>query len=242
MTMTFNFWLQSRLTAHGFSPGPIDGIIGEKTIAALKAFEVRWGLVPDGTADPAVVKALRASASAVSPAEQAIIPDRDIGLVAFPPSVPNPWPTQARVRSYYGEVGQNQTTIEIPYDMWLAWDRTIRARRMTLHEKVAPSALRVLNRVAGTYSTEERKSLGLDLFAGSLNVRKMRGGKSYSMHSWGIAIDFDSARNQLSWARPQARLSHADAEPFWEMWESEGWVSLGRERDFDWMHVQAATL
>ncbi len=70
----------------------------------------------------------------------------------------------------------------------------------------------------------------------------MRGGQSYSMHSWGIAIDFDPERNQLKWGRPRARLSHSDAAPFWDAWEAEGWVSLGRARNFDWMHVQAARL
>lgn len=237
--MTFNQWLQSRLTAHGFSPGPIDGIVGDKTIAALKAFEVRWGLPPDGTADPKVVSALRASASAIPPNEQAQIPNRDIPKEI---DLTGMWPNQAGVPTFYGAVGTGQVQIEVPYDMWLAWDRSVRLRKMTLHGKVAMSALNVLEHVASTYSAEERKSLGIDLFAGSLNVRRMRGGSAYSMHSWGIAIDFDSARNQLTWGRPQARLSHMDADPFWRLWEAAGWTSLGRARNFDWMHVQAARL
>ena len=126
--------------------------------------------------------------------------------------------------------------------MYLAWATGTRARKMTLHKKVAPSAERVLQRVSQIYNQKERKELGLDLFAGSLNVRKMRGGSSYSMHSWGIAIDFDSIRNQLSWNKPKARLSHSDAIPFWEAWEAEGWLSLGRARDYDWMHCQASRL
>ena len=70
----------------------------------------------------------------------------------------------------------------------------------------------------------------------------MRGGTQYSMHSWGIAIDFDPERNQLNWGRDRARLAAADCVPFWDIWEAEGWVSLGRARNFDWMHVQAARL
>lgn len=28
----------------------------------------------------------------------------------------------------------------------------------------------------------------------------------------------------------------------WKCWEEEGWVSLGRQRNYDRMHVQAAKL
>ena len=31
-------------------------------------------------------------------------------------------------------------------------------------------------------------------------------------------------------------------ERWWALWEEEGFVSLGRAGDFDWMHVQAARL
>jgi len=33
-----------------------------------------------------------------------------------------------------------------------------------------------------------------------------------------------------------------DCEAFWKAWEEEGWLSLGRSRNFDWMHVQACRL
>ena len=38
------------------------------------------------------------------------------------------------------------------------------------------------------------------------------------------------------------RLAQPDGETFWKLWEDEGWVSLGRARNYDWMHVQAARL
>jgi len=241
--MTFEQWLQSRLTAHRFPVGPIDGVIGEKTVAALKAFQKARGMEVTGKADGSTVAMLRTPSSTVLPETKAGIPDRDVAPAkeSFLPST-TIWPRQAECMHYYGPVGQNQTQIEIPFDMVLAWDKGTRIRKMTLHQRVAPSALRVLQRVAGLYSAAERANLGINLFGGSLNVRRMRGGSSYSMHSWGIAIDFDPERNQLKWGAPLARLSHQDAVPFWAEWEREGWLSLGRARDFDWMHVQAARL
>ena len=41
--------------------------------------------------------------------------------------------------------------------------------------------------------------LRLDVWGGCLNVRKMRGGTRNSMHSWGIALDYDPQNNQLKW-------------------------------------------
>jgi len=70
----------------------------------------------------------------------------------------------------------------------------------------------------------------------------MRGGSSWSMHSWGTAVDLDPDRNRLRWNSSKAFLARSEYKPFWEIVESEGWTSLGRERNFDWMHFQSAHL
>ncbi|MEP2706523.1 MAG: peptidoglycan-binding domain-containing protein [Roseibium sp.] len=238
--MSFEKWVQSRLTAHGFACDEIDGVLGVKTMHALRAFQKSSGLAVTSLADEATVTALRTPSSRVSVEVSGFIPDRD--RVEPDDQRKTPWPRQKGVSTFYGGVGTSQTRIEVPWDMRLAWDKSVIVRRTTLHEKVAPSAQRVFERLRGNFSDREIKDLGLDLFGGSLNVRRMRGGSRYSMHSRGIAIDFDPERNRLSWKRPQARLSLDDAIPFWQEWEREQWVSLGRVRNFDWMHVQAAHL
>lgn len=235
--MTFEQWLQSRLTAHGYACGPIDGDIGDLTLSAVRAFQVARGLPVTGEADAATVEALKRSAG--NPPGQ---PDRPASLTAGTPSPSGPWPRQADVPRFYGKVGTDQAMLQLPFPMRLAWDHDKVIRRISLHRKVIDSAGRAFAEIAATYSASERSALGIDIFGGSLNVRQMRGGSAYSMHSWAIAIDFDPERNQLSWKTPKARLSHADALPFWQAWERESWVSLGRARDFDWMHVQAARL
>ena len=92
------------------------------------------------------------------------------------------------------------------------------------------------------YGVSGLQSMGLDLWGGCLNVRKMRGGTKYSTHSWGIAMDWDPAHNQLRWDKNKALLAQPRYEMWWKFWEEEGWVSLGRARDYDWMHVQAAQI
>lgn len=234
---SFEHWMQIRLTAHGFPTGGIDGRVGTNTRAALAAFQRAKGLPQTQQADARTVTALQQSSSDVP----GFIRPPDDGDGPEPMQA-QPFPRQRNVRAFYGEVGQNQVLVDVPWRMVLAWDKRRVARRMSLHEKVADSALRAMHRTHSKIGDDGIQQLGLHLFGGSLNVRRMRGGSAYSMHSWGIAIDFDPERNPLRWGHPRARLSQPDAQRFFEIWEDEGWVSLGRERDFDWMHLQAARL
>lgn len=153
----------------------------------------------------------------------------------------NTWPKQRDVSKFYGPVGKNQVMVTPPYPMVL-YDGPKKITRMSLHAKVAPSAMRVLQRVLDEYGIDKIQELHLDRYFGSLNVRKMRGSNSWSMHSWGIAIDFDANRNQLNMHSDRAAFAKPAYEKWWKAWEDEGWVSLGRARNYDWMHVQAARL
>jgi hypothetical protein len=62
------------------------------------------------------------------------------------------------------------------------------------------------------------------------------------MHIWGIAMDYDPNRNKLRWNSDKAVFAREEYRRWWEFWEEEEWVSLGRSRNFDWMHVQAARI
>jgi putative chitinase len=50
--------LQQALNGHGFSPGAIDGMYGQGTVAAVIAFQNSEGLLPDGVAGPRTLSAL----------------------------------------------------------------------------------------------------------------------------------------------------------------------------------------
>ena len=226
--------VQQKLTEQGYAPGPIDGYDGPKTRAAIMAFQTKHGLVRNGMVTASTWTALD---------DDAVLPERDIDPPAAEPvHVPATFPRQADVSRVYGNIGENLTTIKPPYPMHIAWDLKVPVKTIRLHEKVAESAKRVLERVADHYTPEQIADMGLNLFGGSFNPRKMRGGSRWSMHSWAIAIDFDPARNQLKWGRDRARLGKPDADKFWDLWEQEGWVGLGPVRNMDFMHVQAARL
>lgn len=155
---------------------------------------------------------------------------------------PETWPRQRDVPETFGGPGASQKMFEPPFAMRLAWDTATAIGRFCLHEKVHASAERAFAGMLSHYGLPRLRALGLDLFGGCLNVRRMRGGSALSMHSWGIAIDFDPARNQLRWGRDRARMARPEYAAFLDIWEAEGWISLGRERNYDWMHIQAARL
>ncbi len=158
---------------------------------------------------------------------------------------PNGWPQQdeAQLNEFYGKVDTPQVKLVrliLPYPHRLAWDLRTTVNSFSCNVKVHDSAKRVLQGVFDHYGMERIKDLGLDRWGGCLNVRKMRGGTRWSMHSWGIAMDYDPARNRYKWGRDRAAFAHPDYDAWWRFWEEEGWLSLGRTRNYDWMHVQAA--
>jgi len=154
------------------------------------------------------------------------------------------WPAQneAKLNAFYGAVGKNQTVITVPYTHVLAWEPQTKLTRISCNEKVAKSVQQVIEAVLAHYGKDGIHDLGLDLFGGCLNVRKMRGGTSWSMHSWGIALDYDPDNNQLKWGRDRATFAKPAYEKWWSIWEGAGWCSLGRRKNYDWMHVQAALI
>jgi hypothetical protein len=150
--------------------------------------------------------------------------------------------TTAQLTKKYGkpnETGEGYlVTIELPYPMRLAWDLEIKVNRMRCHKLVANNFKGVFNDLLSHYGYEEIKRLGIDLFGGCFNYRKMRGGSSWSTHSWGIAIDLDPARNKLKETKRTARFARPEYKPMIDIFYKWGFESLGIEKDFDWMHFQ----
>jgi hypothetical protein len=163
---------------------------------------------------------------------------------------PNNWPrqTQEALEGFYGPHGTPEgnrpplVRIACPWTLCLAWDTSQIVSAISIHEKVAHSLEQILGRVHAHYGEDRLRDLRLDLYGGSYNPRRMRGGTSWSTHAWAIAIDWDPSNNQLRWGRDRASLARREYVDWWRFWEEEGWVSLGRARNFDWMHVQAARL
>lgn len=157
----------------------------------------------------------------------------------------NKWPNQdyASMVKFYGDVGENQIQIPLPYPVVLAWDHTKQVRKITCHEKVSHCMTKIFDDLLSHYGKDKIHELGIDRFGGMLNVRKMRGSASaWSIHSWGAACDLDPDRNTLRETSKTARFARPEYLPMWKIIEATGATSLGRTRNFDWMHFQFATL
>lgn len=156
----------------------------------------------------------------------------------------NKWPKQTftAMTAFYGPVGENMTQITLPYEMYLAWDEKAKVKKISCNKKCADSLSIIFENTLKTYGAAEIKRLKLNSFGGCVNVRKMRGGSSWSIHSWGAAVDLDPDRNLLKWGGDRAAFAKKEYDAFWKIVEAEGWTSLGRARNYDWMHFQAANL
>lgn len=89
-------WLQGLLVKGGYKPGPVDGIVGSKTKAAIKAFQTFEGLPKTGDFDAATVKRLRAKFEAAAEPAQ-------------PPVVTPDEPTQPKPETPAGEAPKPST-------------------------------------------------------------------------------------------------------------------------------------
>jgi hypothetical protein len=212
------------LQSAGYKIPKSDGAFGPITERETLKFQAKNGLRPDGVVGEKTWKFVT-TVSNNTPLSQR-------------------WPKQDynSMVNFYGPVGENQTKLEVPYKLKLAWAPSTTLTKITCHEKVAKSLYSIFENTLKTYGEKEISKLRLDLFGGCLNVRKMRGGSSWSIHSWGAAVDLDPDNNQLKWAKDKAHFAKKEYDNFWKIVEKEGWVSLGRERNYDWMHIQSARL
>lgn len=221
----------------GIEVGPTDGFLGPQTQQAFENYNAR---LHNGGAVTSVV-AWRDQDAEIDD-EEADTAGEAVAKAPAAAGAPPVWPRESGVPAFFGTPGSNQVKLILPFKMRLAWDTDTVVAKTSCHAKVRDNLERIWSRTLDHYGLEEVQRLRLDLFGGCLNVRKKRGGSSWSMHAFGIAWDVDPAHNQLKMGRDDATLDGSEYDAFWRFVADEGAISLGRERNFDWMHLQFARL
>lgn len=150
--------------------------------------------------------------------------------------------TTAQMVERYGRPNQSGTylvSVPMPFPMRLAWDTAVVVKSIRCHKLEAGRVRLIFEQILQYYGPDKVRELGIDLFGGCFNFRQMRGGSDWSKHSWGTAIDLDPARNKLQETKATARFARPEYAPMIDIFEANGWASLGRSRNFDWMHFEA---
>jgi len=151
--------------------------------------------------------------------------------------------TEAQVRARYGEPGdaKQQTILQLPYPMRVAWDKSHTVDHIQCHWLIAQDLKAVFQEILDVYGLPKIQELGIDLFGGCLNVRPMRGTENnhpptWSRHAWGIAIDLDPDRNGLKTSWKKAQFSKPEYTKMVDIFYKHGFMSYGKDRGFDPMH------
>jgi len=134
------------------------------------------------------------------------------------------------------------TTIELPFPMIVAWDRKSTVKKIQCHKLIADRLKKALSDILCHYGIEEIKRLQINVYGGCFNYRLMRGSTTtLSKHSWGTAIDLDPDRNLLHETSKTARFARPEYKAMIDIFYLNGFISLGREKNMDFMHFEIAS-
>lgn len=153
--------------------------------------------------------------------------------------------TQKQIEAKYGlanKTGKGYLIdLILPYPMYLNWDTKTVVKKIQCHKLIHDKLKAALQEVLDVYGIDKIKELQLNDYGGCFNYRLMRGGTNLSKHSWGIAIDLDPDRNLLHETSKTARFARPEYKQFIDIFYKHGFINLGREKNYDWMHFEIAS-
>ncbi len=154
------------------------------------------------------------------------------------------WPRQKNLLHEFGNPSTRQwklrwiTHITPPFLMYAG---KIQIHEIEFNVYAAEELKAILNEIWEASGKSQKKihEWGMDRFDGTFVVRTIRGGKAWSTHAFGLAVDFDARRNPLGSRKGNFTKVH----PVVKIFESHGVTWGGRwKRRPDPMHFQFASL
>lgn len=104
-------YLQQTLASKGYDPGPVDGVFGDATAAAVRAFQHDNGLTEDGTVGPQTWAALLAGATPTVPDDSTVPDDNTVPATLVDAGAPadlSQWTDQQKESYFDGPVNEEQ--------------------------------------------------------------------------------------------------------------------------------------
>lgn len=152
--------------------------------------------------------------------------------------------SQSQMNEMFGEKGtKNLVWLALPFTMRVAWILGMTVNRIQVHRLVHDQMQAIFKEILEIYGLPAIQALGIDLYGGCYNLRKMRGSATlWSKHSWASAIDIDPARNQFHESRKTARFARPEYAAMIWIFYKHGFVSQGIEKGNDFMHFEARFL
>lgn len=212
--------IQEALNRLHLNPGPPDGIYGEKTRAAVIAFQRQHKLNADGIVGRITWAALLPRQELPEAGVTFPLLQRDLLRVLGNP-----------LEAWWA--GQNLKFIDLTEFKHLLWKVVGFVAKNGFgfwgHRLIEKPIKNVFHGLMETGLLEE-----IETFDGCFCVRKMKGGRSLSVHSWALAVDLNAAKNPFNGGC-------AWSDEFLQVWARHGWENGWLwDSPTDAMHFQFA--
>jgi hypothetical protein len=192
-------------------------------------------LVVDSAFGPATDAALHKLVYGVYPKK----PKKTNGSIITKPARPE-WTKHlprgtVQKKKYFGNPGDNLVRMTFPYKMYYA-GKLVKTTRVNIQAKDRFEA--VFKKLLAHYGQAELDRLRISDYGGLVNIRRIRGGTAWSSHAFGAAIDLGAAYNRMGQHADTALFaSSTDYQAMFNIFYSEGFISLGLEHGYDFMHL-----
>lgn len=182
--------LQTLMYNMGYFNGKIDGVWGKVTQQAYD--DILYATSDESisdTSEPVVYSNL----------PELSLQDQGISLVDLEGNVASeailPAYSTADMNRAFGKMGTRVISIPLPFPMRLAWDKSVVVNTTMAHINMEKPFTDAMDQALEHYSLAGLQELGLDLYGGCFNIRKMTGGSEWSSHSWGVGVDINPVGN-----------------------------------------------
>ena len=256
--------IQLGLSFLGFDPGPVDGLIGRMTRLALDKARNTYDDLTDDFGD-VLFKGLENIIMCQEEDNEEDEKDekdyyRDVDekeCEEEAKSFGNRFGlTQTEVRSGRSMLGlpgkANIEPLVLPFPLRPSWNLNQKITKLQVHRLLHRSLYDALEETEAYYGYDELVKLGIDITGGCYNLRKVRGGTKFSIHSWGAGYDSHPLENGL-WqrflphkGRKAALFAKSVYKAFIDIMRKHGWYNMMYELEKikkgmgrDGMHFQA---